>query len=110
MTNNNPNYFIMDLASIHNQHPTVFKVPTHEEIQELQVDDVVKLCFINFKTSIDNLMHTERLWVRVHTINEDGTMLGVINQTPFVIDNLFKGTMVTFEPKHVGDIYKSTNL
>lgn len=50
----------VDVQKMHAENPHTFKVPSHEELMDIEEDDFVRVC-----------AGKERFWVRVTGIEED---------------------------------------
>lgn len=95
------------MASWHLQDPSdlresakyTFAFPSAKAIAKLRVGHLVKLGF-QFEPAVEGYS-AERMWVSVHSRNEDGQFTGTLQDTPHFIKDLKPGAMVTFEEKHV---------
>jgi hypothetical protein len=79
-------------------NPRSFFIPSLERRTSLGADDLVKLVFE--VVGGDDEGAGERMWVRV-TDTAPGGYVGTLENEPIVIDGLWPGARVEFEPRHV---------
>ncbi|MGN1223507.1 MAG: DUF2185 domain-containing protein [Ruminococcus sp.] len=102
------NYYLEDAQERHRKHPRTFDIPTEEEIEALQVNDLVKLIF-SFPEQLENGCCAERMWVCITEITEDG-FCGELDNHPYYLKDLKAGDRITFQKKHIAAIFvKETN-
>lgn len=102
------NYYLADAQERHRKHPRTFDIPTEEEIEALQVNDLVKLIF-SFPEQLENGCCAERMWVCITEITEDG-FCGELDNQPYYLKDLKAGDRITFQKKHIAAIFvKETN-
>jgi hypothetical protein len=63
----------VNAAKTAKENPLTFEVPTEKEIKDVKKGTYLKVC-----------AEPERFWVRVETVNEDGTYVGRIEQSDMV--------------------------
>ncbi|WP_342644877.1 hypothetical protein [Mucilaginibacter sp. CSA2-8R] len=102
-TKNNTSYFLEDCHKVKLAHPNTNQCPTDSEITSLKVGDLVKLVF-NQVTNEDGTL-VERMWVKIKTINEDGSYSGILDFNPLVIGELKRGCEITFRKENIAIIY-----
>jgi hypothetical protein len=73
-----------------------FEIPPRVERERLQVNDLVKLVFMNTRGE------GERMWVKIETVGA-GRYCGRLQNTPIRISSLQIDALVTFGPEHVAD-------
>jgi hypothetical protein len=83
-------------------HPRSFFIPSGEARAALGTDDLVKLVFE--VVGGDDEGAGERMWVRV-TDTAPGGYVGTLENEPIVIDGLWPGARIEFEPRHVIEIW-----
>ena len=83
-----------DAQQLHQQYPETFDVPPDIALAYIEPGDLVKLCFTD----------TERMWVLVESVTPT-VLEGRLSNTPFFLDSLRPGDLVTFERRHVYDIF-----
>lgn len=75
-------------------HPLTFEVPTKQELDNIKVDD-------NVKISVNN----ERFWCEVKAILPNNVIIAKINND-LLQDELRCGQTITFEKRHIYSIYE----
>jgi hypothetical protein len=83
-------------------HPRSFFVPSRETRASLGIDDLVKLQFE--AVDGDDEGAGERMWVRI-TDTAPGGYVATLENEPVVIEGLWPGTRIEFEPRHVIDVW-----
>ena len=96
-------YTLENVQEVHMQFPRTFIIPTEEEIEDLKIDDLVKLIFC-LPEETDNDCRAERMWVQITEISEDG-FSGILDNEPYYIQNLHSGDLITFQKKHIAAIF-----
>lgn len=99
----NKSYTLENVQEVHMQFPRTFIIPTEEEIEDLKIDDLVKLIFC-LPEETDNDCRAERMWVQIIEISEDG-FSGILDNEPYYIQNLHSGDLITFQKKHIAAIF-----
>jgi len=84
----------VDAQEMMKNHPDTFEAPTKNELDNLKVDDSVKVCVEN----------KERFWVTVKEINGDQIKGEVDNQ--LIEINLELGEEIEFEKRHIYSIWE----
>jgi hypothetical protein len=90
----------------HRQHPNTFEIPPLEERESLGPGDAAQLAFrLVFRdaTRDETCDAGERMWVIVIGLTARGYR-GTLANTPYCTDQLVRGAVVTFEPRHVINI------
>jgi hypothetical protein len=82
------------------EHPRSFFVPDRETRTRLGTDELVKLVF----EELGGEGTGERMWVRI-TDTAPGGYVGTLENEPVVIDGLWAGARIEFEPRHVIDVW-----
>jgi hypothetical protein len=83
------------------EHPRSFFIPDPETRATLGTDELVKLVF----EELDGAGAGERMWVRI-TDTAPGGYVGTLENEPVVIDGLWAGARIEFEPRHVIDVWQ----
>jgi hypothetical protein len=83
-------------------HPRAFFIPSREARSELGTDDLVKLVFEVVGGEDEG--SGERMWVRI-TDTAPGGYVGTVENEPIVIEGLWPGGRIEFEPRHVIDVW-----
>lgn len=92
-------YTLIDAEEMNRQHPTTFFAPEPHEIEGIQEGSLVKLAFRYER------IFTERMWVTVTKV--DGNhFTGVLDNKPYDIPNLSLGDKVTFEVRHIYEVWE----
>ena len=85
----------IDAQLMNQEHPDTFDIPTVEELDALAVGDDVKVA-----------IGGERFWTRITEINDGSFMAEVDNELECTdIHGLQLGDQISFERKHIYDIY-----
>ena len=91
------NLQFVDAQQMHKEHPDTFDVPSQDELDNLKIDDSVKVC----------ANHAERFWVTITEINGE-KITGLIDN-----DLLYTNThglkfqdIITFFKCHIYDIWQ----
>lgn len=84
------------------ESPDTFWIPSLVRRENLVVDDLVKLVF---NLSDGNQTQGERMWVIVKSGDSSG-YIGILDNDPYCTDQIKAGLEVSFEPRHVIDIYE----
>jgi hypothetical protein len=93
---------VIDAEARASANPRSFFIPSHERRSTLGPDDLVKLVFEVEGGEDEDA--GERMWVRV-TDTAPGGYVGILENEPVVIDGLWPGARIEFEPRHVIDIW-----
>ena len=92
---------LVDVVEMSKNHPTTFILPSYDRIIKLKKGATVKLGFI----TEDEKVATERMWVIIKMIREDGSFIGALDNDPFILKHLVFEDYVKFEAKNILDIY-----
>lgn len=95
-----------DGEAMHAAAPAIFEIPSAEARSSLQAGDYAKLVFRILVESEEEPVSVERMWVIVRE-RVDGGYLGILDNEPDAIaenDDLWVGTELPFQPRHVIDI------
>lgn len=97
---------LMDGVEINRENPTTFQIPSAEEKAQLKVDQYIKVGA--YTGAEDSMPKAERFWCQVSQINDDGTIIGTINNDLVLsqFHNLFDGDRILIEPKNILSIYE----
>lgn len=95
-------FTLEDGEALNAENPESFWIPPRERRENLVKDDLVKLVF-----NLTNGKQTqgERMWVIV-TGGDRGGYTGVLDNDPYSTDEIQSGLEVSFEPRHVIDIFE----
>ena len=96
-----------DGEQLHREAPATFWMPPVERRQSLVKGDLVKLIFqmtVRDRSTGHETLEAERMWVIVQG-REGGLYRGVLDNDPYCTRDLVSGAAVTFEPRHVIQIY-----
>jgi hypothetical protein len=83
-------------------NPRAFFIPSRETRSSLEPDELVKLVFEAVGGEDEGA--GERMWVRV-TDTAPGGYVGTLENEPVVVDGLWPGMRIEFEPRHVVDVW-----
>lgn len=83
----------VDAQQMHKDNPETFDAPSPEELNNLKIDDIVKICYGN----------KERFWVKIIEITGDDIKGEVDNDLIFV--KLKYKDIVSFDKKNIYSIY-----
>jgi Uncharacterized protein conserved in bacteria (DUF2314) len=84
------------------ENPDNFWIPTRARRDNLAEDELVKLIF---NLSDGKQTQVERMWVIIKS--RDGSRYnGILDNDPYCTDQIKAGLEVSFEPRHVIDIYE----
>lgn len=84
----------VDAQQMHKDNPTTFDAPSQQELDDLKVEDTVKLS-----------LNCERFWVEITAINGE-TLKGRI-ANDLVFDQPFKcDDIIKFRKNHIYNIYE----
>ena len=88
-------YELINAEEIQEENPDTFELPSEDVLNNIQKRDSVQMIF---ETG-------ERMWVTVIGIHEEGTYTGLLDSYPVMTDIEY-GNVITFERKHIIDVYK----
>jgi hypothetical protein len=97
-----PTWTLLDAEEQAAAYPRSFFIPSRETRSSLGVDDLVKLVFE--VVGGEDAGAGERMWVRI-TDKAPGGYVGALENEPIVVDGLWPGARVEFEPRHVIDVW-----
>lgn len=94
-------FTLEDGEILNKENPDTFWIPALDRRENLKEDDLVKLIF----TITDGeKSQGERMWVLVKSGDGSG-YTGILDNDPYSTDQMEAGISVSFEPRHVIDIY-----
>ena len=88
-------YELINAEEIQEENPDTFELPSEDVLNNIQKRDSVQMIF----------EPGERMWVTVIGIHEEGTYTGLLDSYPVMADIEY-GNVITFERKHIIDVYK----
>lgn len=91
-------WILADADERHRASPDTFEVPSPEEKAAVRSGDLVKLIFVPRRGTV------ERMWTLVERIEGD-TLVGRLDNEPLGIRGLEVGAVVSFERRHVCQIW-----
>lgn len=100
----NKTWYLENVREIAKERPYTFYVPSDELIKMLKVGDVVKLIFVNTEQQENNPFDSERIWVEITQI-DGNDFVGLLDNKPFIIQDLNLGDEVSFQACHIIDWY-----
>ncbi|MEN8662992.1 MAG: hypothetical protein ACN4GF_01715 [Lentimonas sp.] len=95
-------FTLEDAEGLNREYPNSFWIPSRERRENLVMDDLVKLVF---NLSDGKQTQAERMWVLVKSVGSS-RYIGVPDNDPYSVDQIKTGLEITFEPRHVIDIYE----
>lgn len=95
-------YTLADAEGLHEANPDTFWIPSKERRENLKEDDLVKLVF---ELTDGRQTQGERMWVLVTGGDRSG-YTGVLDNDPLSTDRIKAGMEVSFEPRHVIDVFE----
>lgn len=95
-------YTLDSAEEIHELYPDTFWIPSRDVRENLEVGQLVKLLFRVTNGSEDQV---ERMWVEISKVTDDGYE-GILDNDPYCTKKITAGLKVTFQAKHVIEIYK----
>jgi hypothetical protein len=95
-------FTLEDGVALNRENPQTFWIPPKERRENLVKDDLVKLVF-----NLTDGEHTqgERMWVIVKGGDRSG-YTGILDNDPYSTDQIKAGLEVSFEPRHVIEIFE----
>lgn len=100
---NKKEFHIEDVREQKRLFPRTFLVPAQEEIENLQMDSLVKLIFVMEKQH-ENGCRAERMWVKITSI-QNGMFTGVLDNEPYYLKTVKCGDEITFKDANIACIY-----
>ena len=97
-------FTLEDGEALNMENPDTFWIPEEKLRENLVAGDLAKLVF---NLSDGKKTQGERMWVLVKSSDGSG-YIGVLDNDPYSTDEIKAGLEVTFEPRHVIDIYESS--
>lgn len=97
-----------DGEAMHAQAPATFEIPSRDAREGLRPGDFAKLVFRILVDDENEPVKVERMWVIVRE-RRLGGYFGILDNEPDAIaenDDLWVGTELPFEPRHVIDIQR----
>ena len=94
-----------DGEALNQENPDTFWIPPKERRENLVKDDLVKLVF---NLTDGQRTQGERMWVIVKGGDSSG-YTGILDNDPYSTDQIKAGLEVSFEPRHVIDIFEDEN-
>lgn len=94
-------YTLEDGEVLHRENPDRFWIPSKERRENLVKDDLVKLVF---NLTDGKQTQGERMWVTPRGGDRSG-YTGILDNDPCSTDKIKSGLEVSFEPRHVIDIF-----
>jgi hypothetical protein len=85
-------------------YPYTFFVPSEETIHKLNSEDVVKLIFLIIERDNENVPHSERMWVKIIS-REDDNFVGRLENKPIHIKELDYGSEIRFNKVNICSTY-----
>lgn len=101
----NSEYYIEDAVKQNKINPRTFLIPSKEEIDNLEVENLVKLIFV-MKRPQTNGCRAERMWVKIKFIDND-KFIGVLDNDPYYLKTIKSGDEITFQSNNIASIYSS---
>ncbi|MCG9747373.1 DUF2314 domain-containing protein [Shewanella sp. Isolate8] len=99
-------HFVLDNAEeLNQQYPDSFWIPDQLKRESLEVGALVKLIFSMEETEGSEITSVERMWVEVVQVEND-YYVGKIDNDPYGSTCVKCGTIFSFKPCHVIDIYE----
>lgn len=94
-------YELVDGVEMNRAHPDTFEIPSDAEKQA-----AVSLpgCYVKIGFIVEP--RTERMWVCVERVNQDGTISGWLDNDPVVAVMLKHGDRITFELRHILAVHR----
>jgi hypothetical protein len=93
---------LLDAEELASTNPRSFFIPSHETRSSLGIDELVKLVFE--VVGGEDAGAGERMWVRI-TDTAPGGYVGTLESEPLVVDGVWPGARIEFEPRHVIDVW-----
>ncbi len=87
---------------LNREHPDTFWIPPKERRENLVKDDLVKLVF---SLTDGEQTQGERMWVIVKS-GDESAYTGTLDNDPYSTDQIKAGHEVSFEPRHVIEIFE----
>lgn len=91
-------WYLDNVESLHKEAPYTFYIPSKEVLNQLKVDDYVKLIFTTQVAEADGY-RGERMWVQITAINGN-RFEGVLDNEPDRLP-ITPGTIVSFGMEHI---------
>jgi uncharacterized protein YegJ (DUF2314 family) len=95
-------FTLEDGEALNQANPDTFWIPPKERREDLVKGDIVKLVF---NLTDGDQTQGERMWVIVKGRNGSG-YTGILDNNPYSTDRIKAGYEVSFEPRHVIDIFE----
>ena len=95
-------FTLEDGVALNQENPDTFWIPPKERRENLVKDDLVKLVF---NLTDGEQTQGERMWVIVKSGDSSG-YTGILDNDPYSTDQIKAGLEVSFEPRHVIDIFE----
>ena len=87
-------------------YPETFEAPSKEDLENLKVDDFVKVCIKipkKSEASNINLPESERFWVKITKIEND-TIEGKVSNTNLIFIDLHYQDLIKFKKENIYSI------
>jgi uncharacterized protein YegJ (DUF2314 family) len=94
---------LLDAEELASANPRSFFIPSRETRSMLGTDELVKLVFE--VVGGEDAGAGERMWVRI-TDTAPGGYVGTLENEPVVVDGVWPGARIEFEPRHVIDVWR----
>lgn len=78
-----------------------FYKPSRKITNQLEIGNIAKVTF-EFNSNNEDHPSAERMWIQITEVKEDG-FVGLLDNSPFYIHDLYAGDLVEFEHKHIID-------
>lgn len=95
-------FTLEDGVALNHENPDTFWIPPKDRRENLVKDDLVKLVF---NLTDGEKTQAERMWVIVKGGDSSG-YTGILDNDPYSTDQIKAGLEVSFEPRHVIDIFE----
>jgi len=94
-------FTLANTEELNELYPDTFEIPSVDERKNLQLFSFAKVIF----NPTDGERPSERMWVKVVSINKSGSYIGLLDNEPVVMTELTIGDTIKFLPENIASIY-----